>query len=47
MDSGDHEISMQEKVFLASAAIACNSVAREIREYEEIYERKAPGRTTV
>jgi len=38
---------MQEKVFLASAAIVYNSAARAIREYEERYERKAPGRTTV
>ena len=46
MDSGDHEISMQGKVFLASAAIVYNSAVRAIREYEERYEDK-PGRTTV
>ena len=47
MASSDSEITMQEKVFLASAAITYDSATRAIKQYEERYHRKAPGRTTV
>ena len=45
MASSDAEITMQEKVFLTSAAITCDSATgtRAIKEYEEKFHRKAPG----
>ena len=48
MASGDGaEVTLQEKTFLASCAIAYDNAARAMREFEEKYKKRSPSRTTV
>lgn len=44
---GQAELTLQEKTFLASCAIAYDSATRAMREYEAKYQKPPPGRTTV
>ena len=48
MASSDQaEVTLQEKTFVASSAIAHDSAARAIREFEDNYKKRYPSQTTV